>query len=241
MSICVILTCTIDICGVHYTARNDTDIRHIDYQLALRKWLKNDYVNSFVIVENSGYDLSVLKNIVSEMNKSKQVEFISYYGQDFPRHLGKGYGEASALGRVISESMIFSKSEKFIKINGRYYIPNIDKFIETMRFEVDVMTELSKNLLWSDSRVFGGSSKFIRDYLITEGKYVNDSAGVYMEHALARATHRAIADGLLWLPTPCVPYIDGLSGTANKAYSQSWLRRQVKNIFIKSKAVMISI
>lgn len=240
INICIVLTCTIDICGVALTERSDTNIRHNDYQIALRQWLKNKYVKQIIIVENSGYDLGTLRQIVDETNAGKQVEFISFDGQNFPRHLGKGYGESLALARVVSNSVLLGEADKFIKVNGRYYVPNIHMFMEKMKSDVEVMTDLSKHLLWSDSRVFGGTANFIRSYLCIEGDRVNDSQGHFMEHALARATHRAIADGMKWAPLPCTPAIDGVSGSVNIPFKNSWLRRFAKDIFIKAKAMMLS-
>ncbi|HEY5993158.1 MAG TPA: hypothetical protein VIU46_01005 [Gallionellaceae bacterium] len=238
-NICIVLTCTIDVCGVAFTERSDIETRHKDYQIALRKWLKNRYVGRIVVVENSGYDLAALKQIVAEEKSGKQVEFISFFGQDFPRHLGKGYGEAQALARVASDSRLLGSSGSFIKINGRYYVPNAHRFLEQLNPDVDVMTNLSKGLTWSDSRVFGGSSKFLKDYLCPEGRRVDDSASFFFEHALACATHRAIADGLNWVLLPCTPHIDGMSGTANSLYKQSWLRTVARDIFLRVKAAII--
>lgn len=237
---CIVLTCTIDVRGVAFTERSDTDIRHEDYKRALSKWLKNQFVDRIILVENSNYDLSELKQVADAVRNKKKVEFISFDGQDFPRHLGKGYGEAKALARVVSESALLGETEKFIKVNGRYYVPNIYRFMSRLQADVDVMTDLSKGLLWSDSRVFGGTAQFIRNYLCPEGNKVNDSDGFFLEHALACATHRAIADGLKWMPLPCTPYIDGISGTANRQYKQSLPRRFAKDIYLLTKEAIIS-
>lgn len=238
--VCIVLTCTIDIRGVAFTERSDTDIRLADYQIALRQWLKNGYVRRIILVENSGYNLDTLKKIVAEDNVDKQVEFLSFDGQNFPRHLGKGYGESQALAYLADNSVLLGEANRFVKVNGRYYVPNINKYIEKMKSDVEVMTDLSGFLSFSDSRVFGGSAKFIKSYLCPEGDKVNDSHGFFLEHALARATLRAIADGMKWAPMPCTPVIDGISGTKNISFKKSWVRRVARNVFLRAKTAILA-
>lgn len=234
--ICIILTCTIDVNNIVMMERSETRLRYDDYKIAFKKWLIDKNVTQIIFVENSNYDLTEFKQIHSELGSEKLVEFLSYNGQTFPRELGKGYGEAMSLEYVVLHSDLFSKNDKFIKINGRYYVPNIARFIfHFLSTEKDIMADFSNNLSWSDSRLFGGSKKFISEYLIQKVKKSNDSSGLYFEHLLARAIHKAMSDGLQWVSIPCVFLIEGISGTTGKLYKQSTLRVILKNIFFKIK------
>jgi hypothetical protein len=234
--VCIILTCTIDANNVVMMERSETNLRYEDYKVAFKKWLMNENVTQIIFVENSNYDLSEFRTMYSQFGAGKLVEFLSYDGQNFPRQLGKGFGEAKALEFVVLNSDLFSKNVKFIKVNGRYYVTNIARFI--LHFgsvEKDVMADLTNSLRWSDSRLFGGSKNFICEYLIQQVKKTNDTNGLFFEHLLARAINKALADGLEWISIPCVFLIDGVSGTTGRAYKQTLFGVLLKNIFLKIK------
>jgi len=230
-NVCLILTCTVDVRGIVFMERSETESRLCDYQTALSLWLKNSEVQRIIFAENSGFDLSSIKELVEAENTTgKLVEFLSFDGQDFPRQLGKGYGENITLQYVSQYSQLLKKSGRFVKVNGRYYVSNIGAVMSQITPDVEVVCDLSRNLSWADSRVFGGTREFLKKYLCPEGFKVNDSKGLFLEHALARAVHRAIADGRRWSFLPCVPKIRGISGTANIPYRNSHARGVAKSI-----------
>jgi hypothetical protein len=235
--ICLILTGTINVHGVAFMERDDTAIRYEDYKEKILKWIKNTHLNNIIFVENSGYDLTELKEIVTAANNTeKNIEYISYFGQDFPRELGKGYGEMQALKTAISQSNSLKYCEKFIKVNGRYFVPNISIFTnEIVDKNLDIMCDFSKKLTIADSRVFGGSKYFIENYLFAEHEMINDTYGVFFEHALARASLKSIIDNLSWGPMPGVPYFDGVSGTSNRKYNQNIFRQLAKKLYFQIK------
>jgi len=239
-SVCLILTCTINVKNIAHMKRSDTYLRLKDYKLTFLKWLKNKNVKEIIFVENSNYDLSEFRKMALEFKAEKKIEFISYDGQKFPRKLGKGFGESQAIERVISDSLFFLKNEKFIKINGRYYVPNISNFLEFFsKTDSHIMADLSLNLTWSDSRLFGGSKKFFSEYLVSETRKTNDSIGLYFEYLLAASIHRAIADGLKWVIPPCPAVIDGVSGTSGRRYEQNFFKISLKRIFLEAKRFVI--
>jgi len=239
-SVCLILTCTINVNNITHMERSNTSLRYEDYKIAFLKWLKNPKVKKIIFVENSNYDLLEFKQMASAFQAEKSIEFISYDGQNFPRELGKGHGEAQALEHLVKESSLFLINEKFIKVNGRYYVPNISNFIDFFsESDAHVMANLSQNLTWSDSRLFGATGKFISEYLIPETRKTNDSIGLYFEHLLASAIHKAIADSLKWVLPPCLLYIDGISGTSGKHYKQNFLTLILKEFLLSIKRTVL--
>ena len=217
-------------------ARSNIDDRLQDYKSAFKKWLDDAAVRHIVVVENSGFDLSEFRYMADKARLRKEVEFISFDGQDFPRHLGKGFGENIALKEVVRSSKLLASSKKFIKLNGRYYVNNSKTFFDEMLRPIDVYCDLSRNLSWSDSRLFGGSLEFLRNYVCTECSRINDSAGVFFEHCLARASLRALADGYTWKMPNTIPDIVGLSGTTNAPYSDYPAKRVARMIFRRIKS-----
>ena len=214
--ICLVLHATVDPRGVVYVKRDDPRERFEDYRWALKQWVMRDDFDKLIFVENSGYDISPLQEIVDDSPLSNDsVEFLSFDGQDFPRELGKGYGETRNFQHVVDNSKILSDDDMLVRSNGRYYVENMHAFFEALQPPTEILIELRQYLSYGDVTILGGTVDFFRRYICPYGLEVNDSKGYYMEHAYARATHRALADGLVWRPFPEVPSVVGYSGTEN--------------------------
>lgn len=231
--ISIILTSTIDVRGVANMQRADPLVRLSDHEKALNRWLSDEWIQNIILVENSGYPLDSLKSLVAKHSSRKSVEFLSFDGQDFPRSLGKGYGETLALQYVAEQSAQLKKTGNFLKVNGRYYIPNLKDVLGNMEADTEVFCNLNRGMRFSDSRVFGGSEDFLLR-VVKEGLKVNDELGIWLEHAVARAALHAIADGANWRFITHLPKIDGVSGTINGAYAETapkqWLKGRVHAI-----------
>jgi hypothetical protein len=217
--------------GVVFVKRDDPRERFEDYRWALSKWVERDDFDKLIFVENSGYDISELHEFVdkSALN-SDSVEFLSFDGQDFPRELGKGYGETRNFQHVLDNSKVLSDDDMFVRSNGRYYVENMHVFFEALQPPTEILIELRQYLSYGDVTILGGTVDFFRKYICPYGFEVNDSKGYYMEHAYARATHRAIADGLVWRPFPEVPSVVGYSGTENVWKKDRVFARTARNL-----------
>ena len=225
--ISIILTSTIDVRGIANMQRTDTQTRLSDYRRALTRWLDDSWVRNLILVENSGYPLDELIWIASKHPSRKKVEFLSFDGQEFPRSLGKGYGETLALLHVLRESRQLRETGRFLKVNGRYYVPNIAAVLKCMDDTTGILCNLTKSLSYSDSRVFGGDIEFL-EYVCRQGLHVDDSRGFWFEHALSKAALQAIADGKPWKFMCRLPIVEGFSGTMDRAYAQPQILRHLK-------------
>ncbi|WP_125876331.1 hypothetical protein [Stutzerimonas xanthomarina] len=218
--------------------RTGIDDRFNDYVQAFKFWLNDQEVKNIIFVENSGYDLQAFREIAVKA-KSKKVEFVSFDGQHFDRSLGKGYGEMLALRQVLTESELLKSVGRFIKVNGRYYVPDLYKLTELWHESPEVICDFTKNLTWSDSRVFGGTRSFLENFLLPELMKVNDTTGRYFEHALAFAAHSTIAAGGSWELCPPVPII-GISGTDNAVYKRSKIKENLRLVLYKVKKYLLA-
>jgi len=235
---CVLLTCTIDVRGVAFMERASIDDRFDDYVQAFQLWLDSPNAQNIIFVENSGYDLRVFREMAAAAH-NKSVEFVSFDGQNFDRDLGKGYGEMIALKQVLSDSNLLKSIGKFIKVNGRYYVPQLNEVSQLWDSETEVICDFTKNLTWSDSRVFGGSRSFLETYLLPELALVNDTGGRYFEHALAFAAHSAMAAGGGWKLCPPVPIV-GISGTDNAVYKRSKIKERLRLALYKIRKYLLA-
>ena len=236
--ICLVLTATIDPQGTSLTKRSDPIVRLEDYKKALRFWLEEKSVSKIVFCENSNYDIQELTLIEKKYNtQGKQVEFLSFYGQSFSKHLGKGYGEMMIISHVMNNSQILNETTKIIKVTGRYNVKNIARLVEYIQLNpnVDIISDLSENLSYADSRVFACSNTFLKQYLCPMQEYLDDSKGSFFEHILAIAIHKALSEGKSWSMPPCLPEILGVFGTDNIPYKRFFVKEAFKKILYKSK------
>lgn len=92
--------------------------------------------------ENSASDLTVLKNVVAEHGAQRFVEFISFFGNDFPPSNGRGYGEFKLIQYAMTHSRFIQEASPdqtaIWKITGRYIVSNLRKIIDGAPDDFDV-------------------------------------------------------------------------------------------------------
>jgi len=237
--ICILLTATVDPKGVVFMKRSDPAVRENDYVNSVKKWIENTSY-SILFCENSGYDIHKIEKIMRNC-VNRKTESLKFDGQNFPREFGKGYGELLTIKYAVQHSKLVKHSDYIIKVNGRYFIKNIEKIMSTLSKDSDiyVMADLKRNLTWADSRVFAFRPPFVLNYLSKFQDLLNDSRGFYLEHALARAVLRAISDGYKWIPLPSKPIIVGYSGTSDTLYRVSKIRWLAGEAFHRAKNYLI--
>lgn len=227
-AVCLILTATVDPSGISFMKRTDKDQRYRDYKQALAKWLGTDCLDGIIFCENSGADLSELEDMATTAGGTK-TEFLSFYGQDFPRSRGKGYGEMLTLKYILEHSSMIDKWENsfLIKVNGRYFVKNIYLLSHFLRNnpDLDAVCTFRENLRYSDSQVFAGSRYFFLNYLFPLSENIDDTGGVFFEHVLARAVHLGLSQDRKWSLPPVVPDIEGFMGTSNTSLKLSPMKK----------------
>lgn len=222
-STCLLLTATITVKeDVVFTARKDTNARLNDYKRALNLWLAHPATKSLVLVENSGSDLSELREIANQ-TPQKNVEFLSFTSPEFDGSLGKGYGEMICLEYAIEHSQLLARSPRFVKVTGRYFLANATDFLHLVesRRDAQVICDMLLNLTWADSRVFAATPGFLRNYFFPLKEQVNDSQGSNFEHVLARAVHACMADRGIWAEPPFPLEVLGVSGSQDRGWQMS--------------------
>jgi len=222
-STCLLLTATIKVKeDVVFTARKDTNTRLNDYKQALTLWLAHPDIKSLVLVENSGSDLSELREIANQ-TPEKNVEFLSFTGPEFDGSLGKGYGEMICLEYAIEHSQLLVRSPRCVKVTGRYFLRNATDFLHfaESRHDAEIICDMLLNLTWADSRVFAATPDFLRNYLFPLREEVNDSQGSNFEHVLARAVHACMANRGAWAEPPFPLEIQGVYGSQDRGWQMS--------------------
>lgn len=236
----MLLTATIDPGNIAMVARRDPRQRLDDYKKALQIcWLSNQLPIDVVFCENSNFDLADIRNLCARRTiPGCQIETMSFDGQQYPPHLGKGFGEIGIISHALRHSEFLRDGNPLIvKVSGRLAISNIRKLLRMVqaRPDFDISCDLRGNLQWADSRIFIARADFLRAYLVPMQALADDSRGITFEHVLGRATHRAIGDGLRWAPIVCTPDIQGISGTSGIQYPNSWTSWLTRDAFRRLK------
>jgi hypothetical protein len=133
----LLLTATINpLRGIDNLRHIDPDARLREYAKALAFYLSQMKANErLVFCENSGSDLSELQKVVAEHGAQERVEFLSFFGNDFPPSNGRGYGEFKLIQYAMENSRFIrhsSPTETAIwKITGRYIVSNLRYIIDS--------------------------------------------------------------------------------------------------------------
>lgn len=229
----LILLCTFKSNNLVNSTRNNIEDRLSDYFQTIKLWLEEDYFSNIIIVENSGYEFKKFNNLINDFKTSKLIEFIQFDGNNFDTNLGKGYGVYELIKQVVNKSEIYKRNKKFTFVAGRYYIRNYKKILKNSQY--DIISDFQKSLTYAFNPIFFCTSSFIEEYLLKELVKSNDLSGIHFEHCLAKAVHRALADGLTW-DLPCeVPIVNGISGTTNMPYYKNFPHRFLITMYSRIK------
>lgn len=125
--IVILLTACIHPNGMCLTALKDTDERKKQYIDALKYYLRTTEL-PIVFVENTATDLSPM---FTPYMQSGRLEYLTFDGNNYPKELGKGYGEAEIIGYAMRHSTLLKTSTYLLKITGRIIVTNINSIAQS--------------------------------------------------------------------------------------------------------------
>lgn len=142
-------------------------------------------------------------------------------------HPNKGVGEARLLDAAFTSGFL-DGATRLIKCTGRLSVANLDACFPPTAQEPELQVLLNSRLTAADSRVYAASREVWSEYLVgLDRPQLDLSRGfVAFEQALARATLRALADGLPLTRFPALPRWVGQSGGHGTDYAS--LRQRLK-------------
>lgn len=219
-NILLFLTGTINTYGKGFSIISDPQERRIDYINTIRYYLKN-YEFPVLFVENSNENIS--SYFRSEI-ENKRLEVLCFDGNNYDEQIGKGLGEMLCIKYGINNSLFIRQDYFVFKITGRYKILNLKKFIDYYRKypDAELIADLTNNFKFSQSCIFGFKPFFAENFLFNYTSILNDTKGVYFEHALAKAVLLAISENINFHIFRYYPKIKAISGTTGKAYNISF-------------------
>lgn len=134
-------------------ARADPQDRLNDYLDALRYYLSlpNAVIDRVLFVDNSDGDLTPLAQLAQYLPHHKDVELISFPGNDHPYQRGKAYGEFKLMDYGLANTTLFGPDDIVWKTTGRLKFLNLPQMTSRCRkLPFDVLCDLH-NVPWVGS------------------------------------------------------------------------------------------
>ncbi|OJV44763.1 MAG: hypothetical protein BGO29_09405 [Bacteroidales bacterium 36-12] len=237
LNVIILLTGTINPMGMSKTKLLDKEIRKLQYIDSIKFYLQKTNLK-IVFIENSNENIS---SYFQEEINNNRIEILTFNGNNYPKYLGKGFGELKIIEYGITNSNLIKDCDFIIKITGRLIVLNINKFIKQIKksSKIELLLDLKVNLTYSESRLFGCYKNFFNDYFFEYQNYLDDSKKRHFEDALLKSALIAISEGKKYEPFKNYLNISGYSGTNNKNYKESILKIFYKNIYMKLKYKLI--
>ncbi len=219
-NILLFLTGTINTYNKEFCVLNDPEKRKNEYINTIRYYLAN-YGYRILFVENSNENISSQFEVEIE---NKQLEILCFDGNKYDEKIGKGLGEMLCIEYGILHSSFIRQNPFIFKITGRYKILNLKNFIDFYKTHSDteLIADLTNNFKSSQSCIFGFKPFFAKKFLLNYTSILNDTSGIYFEHALAKAVLLAISENIKFYIFRYYPKIHAISGTTGKAYNISF-------------------
>jgi hypothetical protein len=212
----LLLTATVDPGACVMTARTDPQARLQDYRAALTHWFAHPPCTDIVFCENSAWPVADFQ-AQADAAKAAGIRFeqLSFRDPTGDPDRGKGFGEIGIIAHALAESKLLGDATHVVKATGRYVVHNAaDLFALAAKTPPpDVACDLRNHLTVADARVFLASKDFLREHMLPLRATIDDRKGVFFEHALARAVHAALADGMTWAMPPAPPKLSGVGGS----------------------------
>ena len=116
----------------HAVHRSNPIIRLNDYKTSLLFWMayKEPRIKSIIFVENSGYNLTELYELIDTHNVYKrEIEILQFQAKEIPKKLHYGYSELEIIDYAFDNSKCIAHIDYVIKVTGRLTFPKVSDLI----------------------------------------------------------------------------------------------------------------
>lgn len=244
----LLMTATVNPNGLIDSSLQNVDIREEQYISTLKFYASQPDVDKIVFVENSGWDL---KKMLQKSGVSPEiVECISLDCNNYPRELGKGYGEFQLIDKAIDLSKTLKANKNFVKVTGRFPVINISNMLkEFEKKDVDLYCDIVNHNIydwlhtgWDDHHgrtvVYKASVDFYKKYFY--GRFVEcndeiDHTAEWLMYDVAMS-HRDNPNVILRFKTEPHPtgraghHVGGLIDTNDYDDNLSRIKRGIRQI-----------
>lgn len=224
-NITLLLTACINPNGMAFTVLQNPDTRMRQYVGALQWYLKNTPYK-IVFVENTN---TYIGAAFQEYIENGRLEFVTFEGNNYPRELGKGYGEALIIREALSRSELLAHCERVVKVTGRLVVRNIVSLVNEASEDDIFASTCARTGNICRSFFFVSPKSFLADYFLPRQSAINDSANIFFEHVLHDALVCWIKDGNRFHHFFRMVQVVGKSGSTGRDYYTFTLKSVFRN------------
>jgi hypothetical protein len=225
-------------------SRPDPFVREQDYCACLKYYVRHhDRIRRIVWIENSGWPLDQVRKVIEYNPHHKEVELISLRCNQFPRSLGKSYGEMLMLDQGLAASKLAVGARYLAKLTGRNYLTNLTRILESPRQSFGLFCDIRDHGIFEmlripacgrhcDTRFFVFTPEFYDVYLRGQYRRLNDGQGYMVENLLYELAKDPRCAGQVIRRFPMEPDFRGLAGHLGKDYGsrREVLKRRVRGL-----------
>ncbi len=228
--ILLFLTACVNPQDMAFTALQDNNLRLKHYIDSISYYLNNTNFK-ILVVENTGVNLS----FYFDEDSRGRLECLTFYGNNYDKNLGKGYGEGLILKYAVEHSVFWADSECIIKVSGRHVVLNLNAIVYLSKLMTNaqwngVICEIYNKQKLAISDIFIGCNDFYVNYLFPNLALINDGQNIYFEHILYRSIRNYINDGGSFLYLPCPINQVGVSGSTGVRFTRPQFINYFKNL-----------
>ncbi len=216
--------------------RVDPELRLLDYLWALEYYLKlpDEVIRRVVFVENSASDLGRLREVAGRY-PGKEVEFVSFFGLDYPPEYGRGFGEFKLLDHAIENSSTLAKlgpEDHVWKGTGRLRLLNFATMIRSAPAHYDIYCDLRNwPMPWMELRFFSFTVEGYRRHLMGIYQDVREDLKFGAAEWIMRQVITAkIGDPAIVPRFRRQPLVEGIQGSYNTNYAHGY-KNKAKHAF----------
>ncbi len=229
--------------GVTNLSRVDPGIRLDDYCRAFDfycRMLAEGTISQLIFAENSGSDISRLRDLAEKYGVSRNTEFICYPGLDYPPEYGRGYGEFKMIDKVMKSSRLIQNlqaHENIWKITGRYILRNIATIIATRPPHADFYCHCRDiPIPWIDLFVLSWNKKGYDEVLDDIYLHLQESTThVSSEQGFRKLIDESRIKSGIVKRFRTIPQLEGYRGVDSHQYEKMDLKlkmRKLANVFV---------
>lgn len=230
----VLLTATVRPNTSLFVAQPDPAVRLLQYRQAISAIRSQlDEQVDLVVVETSGEATAELTELLPEKDRAL-IRVVSFDSTTSEVDRGKGRVEADAI-RFAVEGIIRSSGQDTTihKMTGRLGLENPSQVLRPVLGPV-VRVRTTADRSFVDTRLMTGRAQEWLEVILAETTMIDESAGIYFEHAVAAALARSAALKQIRLERfPVRPRITGQSGSTGEVYGAGpgKVKRQLLELF----------
>lgn len=211
-------------------SRKDPLIRLDDYKTAIKYWLEypDERIKGIVFVENSGFNLNLIKEVFNSQNRyTRDIEILQYVEKEQNFNVHYGYYEYKMLDYSIKHSNIIKNADYIIKITGRLTFKNLTQLInyqdiKSFDFFSDcrdytVLNKIQNHSILTTLMIY--SKAFYLKYLYNNQSLMLEKQNYYLEQAFFNQIKPLIESNNVMIRFPFNVDPKGIGGHSNISYN----------------------